>query len=149
MILHCSLSPSHKLMQHSPILNIRGCIPFCEHLLAPGFSCSEQGPLVTALCRLLTAVVPLVAGHRLQGSQASAALAHGLGCSTHVQSSWTRDRTSVPCIGRRILNYWTAREVSPFLFPGNYRDKFNFFNGYRTTVFHLVRALVVCRIGLF
>ena len=29
----------------------------------------------------------------------------------HVGSSWTRDRTRVPCIGRRILNHWTTREV--------------------------------------
>ena len=26
-------------------------------------------------------------------------------------SSWTRDQTPVPCIGRRILNHWTTREV--------------------------------------
>ena len=36
MILHCSRPPSHKLMEHSPILNIHGCLPFYEHLLAPG-----------------------------------------------------------------------------------------------------------------
>ena len=29
----------------------------------------------------------------------------------HVGSSRTRDRTCVPCIGRRILNQWTTREV--------------------------------------
>ena len=28
-----------------------------------------------------------------------------------VESSWTRDRTHVPCIGRQILNHWTTREV--------------------------------------
>ena len=27
-------------------------------------------------------------------------------------SSWTRDQTHVPCIGRWILNHWTMREVS-------------------------------------
>ena len=26
-------------------------------------------------------------------------------------SSLTRDRTGVPCVERRILNHWTAREV--------------------------------------
>ena len=31
-------------------------------------------------------------------------------------SSPTRDRTCVPCIGRRILNHWTAREVPAFGF---------------------------------
>ena len=29
----------------------------------------------------------------------------------HVESSWTRDRTCVPCIGRWILNHWITREV--------------------------------------
>ena len=29
----------------------------------------------------------------------------------HVGSSWTRDRTSVPCIARWILNHWTTREA--------------------------------------
>ena len=28
-----------------------------------------------------------------------------------MESSWTRDRTCVPCIGRRIPNHWTNREV--------------------------------------
>ena len=29
----------------------------------------------------------------------------------HVVSSWTRDWTCVPCIGRRIFNQWTTREA--------------------------------------
>ena len=29
----------------------------------------------------------------------------------HEESSWTRDRTCVPCIARHILNLWTTREV--------------------------------------
>ena len=33
----------------------------------------------------------------------------------HVGSSRTRDRTSVPCISRRILNHWTTREPCSFL----------------------------------
>ena len=35
----------------------------------------------------------------------------GLVVPRHVGSSQTRDRTCVPCIGRRILNHWTTREV--------------------------------------
>ena len=27
-------------------------------------------------------------------------------------SSWTRNQTHVPCIGRHILNHWTTREVA-------------------------------------
>ena len=30
-------------------------------------------------------------------------------------SSWTRARTHVPCIGRRILNHYTTREVPPYI----------------------------------
>ena len=33
-----------------------------------------------------------------------------------VGSSWTRDRTRVLCIGRRILNHWTTREVPRLFF---------------------------------
>ena len=31
------------------------------------------------------------------------AVEHGLSCSTACGSSWTRDRTNVPCIDRQIL----------------------------------------------
>ena len=34
--------------------------------------------------------------------------------SWHVGSSWTRDRTSVSCTGRRILNHWTTRLQGAF-----------------------------------
>ena len=36
----------------------------------------------------------------------------------HVESSWIRDRTCVPCIGRQILNCWTTREVPNDNFRG-------------------------------
>ena len=46
------------------------------------------------------------------GTWASVAVVHRASCSPqHVGSSWTRDRTCVPCIGRQILNHWTTREV--------------------------------------
>ena len=35
----------------------------------------------------------------------------GLVAPRHVGSSWTRARTRVPCIGRRILNHCATREV--------------------------------------
>ena len=37
----------------------------------------------------------------------------GVSCPQHVGSSQTRDQIRVPCIGKRILNHWTTREVSP------------------------------------
>ena len=35
----------------------------------------------------------------------------GLDALQRVESSWTRDQTPVPCIGRWILYHWTTREV--------------------------------------
>ena len=35
----------------------------------------------------------------------------GLVAPRHMGSSWTRDQTYVPCIGRQILNHCTTREV--------------------------------------
>ena len=84
---------------------------------------SELGLLFVAVCGLLTAVASLVAEHGLQvcrlqqlwlvGSRAQAQQLWrtGLVAPWNVGSSWTRDRTLVPCIGRRILNNCTTREV--------------------------------------
>ena len=55
-------------------------------------------------------------------SAGSVVVAHGLSCSTglvaprHVRSSRIRDQTHVPCVGRRILNHCTTREVQTELF---------------------------------
>ena len=35
----------------------------------------------------------------------------GLVVSWHVGSSWTRDQTHVPCLGRQCLNHWTTKEI--------------------------------------
>ena len=58
--------------------------------------------------------------HELYSAQALVVVTHGL--SSHVPcaqlphgmwdlSSWTRDQTCVPCIGRGIPKHWTTREV--------------------------------------
>ena len=44
-----------------------------------------------------------VQAHRLQHM--------GVVALWHVGSSWTRDQSLVPCIGRWILNLWATREV--------------------------------------
>ena len=41
----------------------------------------------------------------------SAIVAHGLSCSLHVGSSWTRDQTHILCFGRRIPIHCAPREV--------------------------------------
>ena len=53
-----------------------------------------------------------LAGSREQAQQL---WRRGLVALRHVGSSRTRDRTRVPCIGRRILNHCTTREVSGYL----------------------------------
>ena len=73
--------------------------------------------LVT-MCQLLTKAACLVGSKsssvhglqqlQLEGSRAQAQQlwSTGLVASWHVESSWTRDRTNVPCIGRQTLNQW-------------------------------------------
>ena len=59
-----------------------------------------------------------LAGSRAQGQK----LWHtGLVASWHVESSWTRARTRIPCICRQILNHCATREVHSWGFdiPGN------------------------------
>ena len=55
----------------------------------------------------------LVVVGRLQGARASVVTAHGfkLPLGTWGLSSLTRDGIHVACIGRWILNHWTAREA--------------------------------------
>ena len=45
-----------------------------------------------------------------QGSRlwASVVVMHGLSCPRHMESSWTGERTCVPCICRWTLNHWTV-----------------------------------------
>lgn len=62
----------------------------------------------------------LVAEHGLWGFSSGSTWAQllwrtGLVAPWHVGSSWPRDGTCVLCIGRRILTYWTTREVQQSL----------------------------------
>ena len=51
-------------------------------------------------------------GYGPRALEGSAVVAHEPSYPTgHVGSSWTRDQTRVPCIGRQTLNHWTSREV--------------------------------------
>ena len=51
----------------------------------------------------------VVVEHGLQGAQAQLCCM-GMVVPCHVGSSWTRDRTHVPCTGRWILNHQTTKE---------------------------------------
>ena len=48
--------------------------------------------------------------------QASVVVVHGFSCSVARRIFLDWDRTQVPCIGRRILNRWTIREVFTLTF---------------------------------
>ena len=50
------------------------------------------------------------------GEWASVVLVMGLVAPQHVESSWTRDQTHVPCILRKIPIHCTTKEVHSLLF---------------------------------
>ena len=77
--------------------------------------CGKWGLLFVAVCGLLIMLAPLVEnslGSRCVQAQWLWCL--GLVAPRHVESSWTRDGTRVPCIASLILSYWTTGK--PWLF---------------------------------
>ena len=63
---------------------------------------------LVAVHGFLIAVASLVMEHEVWAQK----LRHmGLVTPWHVGSSQPRDRTNISCIGRRMLKYWTTREV--------------------------------------
>ena len=74
------------------------------------FSSGEWRTLFVALHGLLMAVASLVAEHRLKCIGFSSCGTQALVALQHVESSWTRDRIHVCCIGRWILIHCTTRE---------------------------------------
>ena len=87
-------------------------------------SCGKRGLLFIVVCGLLITVVSLVVEHGLQARRLQQLWRTGLVALRHVGSSRIRDQTRVPCIGRRILNHRTTREVSiPYLTSCHYSTK--------------------------
>ena len=78
---------------------------FVGFLLLPGV-----GATLELQCMGFSSWWLLLLQSRALGRVGSAIVAHGLSCSV-AWSSLTRDQTSIPCIGRQILNQWTTREV--------------------------------------
>ena len=77
-----------------------------EQCCARAFSsCCEQGCSV-GVVRGISCGGFSCCRARLWGTQASVFVGYGLVALWHVESSWTRDRTCVPCIGRRFLYHW-------------------------------------------
>lgn len=77
-----------------------------------GFLCLQQAGVLLIVADTCCRSVRLQ-WFGLRAVGAHSVVLSGLSCSRHVGSSQTWGQTLVPCIGRRILNHWTARQVSP------------------------------------
>ena len=81
------------------------------------FICLQLQWGFVATCAFSSCSVPLIvvasviAEHGLSSTQAQQLRGTGLVATQHVESSCTRDRTHVLCIGTWLLNYCTTREV--------------------------------------
>ena len=71
---------------------------------------------LVAVRGLLFAVASLIVKHELYRAHRLQYLPHaGLVAPWCVDSSGTKDRNCVPCIGGQILNHWTTREILSLL----------------------------------
>ena len=97
----CKIFQLHVLVL--AVLGLRCCVRAFS-------SCSRWGLLSTVVFGL---PLPGVSYCRPQDSAAWAQQFWHMGfvAPRHTGSSWTRDRTSVPCIARQILYLWTTREA--------------------------------------
>ena len=68
---------------------------------------ASGGYCLIVVLRLLIVVASLIVEHGLQGS---VAVVRGLTVWL-MKSSWSRDQTLVPCIGRRFLIHCATREI--------------------------------------
>ena len=90
------------------------------HCCARAFSSAASGGYSSLWCAgfslrwllLLWSTGSRCAGFSSCGTHAQQLWCMGLGAPWQVGSSRIRDRTCVPCIGRRILNHCDTREVS-------------------------------------
>ena len=87
------------------------------HFCARAFSsCGERGPLFIAVRGPLTIAASPVAEHRLQTRRLSSCGSPAQLLRGMWESSQTRARTRVPCIGRQILNHCATREAPKYSF---------------------------------
>ena len=87
-------------------------------LLLMGFSLVEASRGLLSRCGARASHCSVFSCFRAQPLRACGfqQLQHaGLVAPWHVESSWTKDQTRVPFIGRQILNHWTTREILPNL----------------------------------
>ena len=103
------------------------------------FSCSEQGLLFVVVCRLLIVVTSLVMEHKFRHM--------GFSDLLPMESSWTRNWTRVPCIGRWIFLHCTTREALKFLimFAKFFCHVTNTFTGYQNEDVDIFEELWFCQ----
>ena len=113
----------HILTWHSINLLFFLLLIVCLVLTALGLHCCAQalsnyGKRGLSLVAVRGFSLPwlLLLGSTSSRCAGSAAVMHGLVVQRHIQSSWTKDQTHVPCTGRWILNPWTTGEVPQFYF---------------------------------
>ena len=107
------------------ILFIYVCMYVCMAVLGLCFcarafsSCGKRGPLFIAVRGPLTIVASLLVEHRLQTRRLSSCGSRAQLFRGMWESSQTRARTRVPCIGRWILNHCATREALFHIFMCN------------------------------
>ena len=112
------------------------------------FSCGERGLLFIVVHRLLTAMVSLVLKPSLLVHGPQWLWLTGLVALWHVGSSRTRDRASVPCIARQILNHWTTREALTLCILFIFGFYHLLHTGTHTSITHIHCAYWFCRVFL-
>ena len=106
-----------RIIFHYALIYYFGGVVLHLHCCTQEFSSySASGGCCLVVVRgLLIAVASFVEKHRLQGMYALVVAVHRPSCPVVSgllpDQGWTKDLTCVPCIGRRILNQWTTREV--------------------------------------
>ena len=64
-----------------------------------------------------------------------------------MRSSWTRDRSRVPCFGRKILNHWTTKEVPNNSFYVYFYAKLCICTFWKTWSAFYTHSLSFCLVG--
>ena len=83
-----------------------------------GFSLvvASRASSLVVVRELLVVVASLGAEHELHGTRVQELCCTGLAAPYHVESSWTREQTHIPCIGRWLLNHGPPEKLHCVVF---------------------------------
>ena len=101
---------------HQPYMKVPISLHLHQCLLLSVFCCCCCHPGSLLLCAAFSLwwiILLQSTGLQFAGSRAlvQQLWCMGLIALWHVESSWTRFQTHIPCNGRRILNHWTTRKT--------------------------------------